>query len=656
MSGRLARLAGSLLPVLVVYLGILVLVPYGSLISQTLYRLWPETVRATRPAPEALQSLAVVPGGFVGASVDGTAWWIPDDEEGAPVALGEGCDHLGRNKQTARVVCLSRTPGELVLVDAAAPSLERIPLDAPERTVTAGLTVGRRLVFGDDAGRLFILDGALDGGLPEPIELGEGAVRDLAPAGDTVLVAHGTSLVQVATDGARPRVAQRLDLGAPARRLDGVKSQVTVAVDGAIVSVTLPPDGRTAPREISRVAYEGEPARVHVFMTSVAAIVDPARGAEVVRNDEAGRQWWGVQGGRRLAASDCQGGWVQLVCAVGDQVVTFDVLPSRKPLVPIVGALAGVLLLGLMVVVGLRREGRWIRLGIATLCVGGFGWILSGIGSSAIDALHILEYGALGALAYRAIARELGHGPAAAALAAVVGFGFGLGDESFQAVFPTRTGAMEDVWLDTEATTVGVVLGWGALRFGGEGRRLPWWPVPATAGVFVLLSAAFLHGAQGFATSYTEGHLTWISRLTPERTAALDEGAPRAAALERATRMNYGDFLRAFEHEPFLYELRVRLYRRDKRLERGDVPVACGEQQVIQRLFPETVAATSFAWSADQRARCDEIPPQTYASPVTADRITWTGPVGLWVGASGVALVLGGLALALALLRAPRRR
>lgn len=651
MSPRIGRAAGSLLPILVIYLSILILVPYGRLLSQSLYRLWPETIETEVALPAPAESLAPLPTGTAVCG-EGRLWWLAEGAEPVEVEVGP-CEHLGFHKMTDVLAVRIDGGRQLVRVDLGedVPRMKLLPTGA---SVLDAFSVGRRIAAATQDGRVIVWD---EGRERRDLALGSEPVSAVYPAGDTLLAAQGSELVQVGTDGGL-RVLHRFDVGAPIHTLARIRDRVLVATAGEVLSLRSPPDGARPPRIIDRAPLPAPATRIHIFLPTATAIALALEGGgvHILREDGASNIWWGVQGGVRLECVDCAGSWGQIRCIHRDgRLLELDRYPSRDALIVSVGILGVLAVIGLLVgSIAAGRGAMLRRIGVSLAALGGLGWLLSGTYKNPIESLHVLEYGAIGVLTYRALCREFGGGWAAASLTVVAGFAFGLGDETFQAVFPSRTGSMEDVWLDTQAVSLGAVFAWAGLGL-GEGRpRLAVWPLPVAVGVMVLAGAAFLTFAQGFSTTWSEGALRWTSRLSPEQTLRVDGSGERSPELERAVLMDYGDYLRAFEDDPFLYELRVRLFRRDKRAERGDLAVACGEQAVLDRLFPRTVARTSFAWSADQRAICTEFEGRAYASPVGEDRITWASPWSLWLGAAGLALLafLGGIGLAR---RAPPR-
>ena len=80
---------------------------------------------------------------------------------------------------------------------------------------------------------------------------------------------------------------------------------------------------------------------------------------------------------------------------------------------------------------------------------------------------------------------------------------------------------------------------------------------------------------------------------------------------------HYGIFLRYHStlRDPFLHEMRVRLFRRDRylaRAKRSDsakhkelISVAFTEQRLLENWYPHTLHAAGMDWPADMRARAE---------------------------------------------------
>ena len=636
------------LAVLAVFAAILATVPLGHLVSQTLYRLTPETVEEAVPVPGDPVDVADLPRGALVLDRDGSLRWVPARGEVVTVPLPGPCRQLGYRKGLLATCALD---AGLALVDASAEGRPAVRLALEgERVVSAGLG-GTRIAAGLEDGTVIFLD--LEGG--ETVErarhrLGGPAPVRVVSRGDTALVGQGSELVGVrlAPDGST-REAFRVGLGDPVAAVDYIAELGLVAAGARLVQLDL--DAPGGPAILVDRAAPGPVTDLARPLSTVTWVFVEGHPARILRDSRVGVWWWSTPGGPVSQARTCWARTGKLTCLGPDgSLQRMGLAPTRDAAIYGVGALAGLAILGGLLALVLLRPPAWPeQLAWTAGCLGVLGWLLSGSFHIPIEALHILEYALLGLLAYRALALG-GHGGAStAALAVLVGLTAGLADESIQWWHPARTGAFDDVWLDTRAAAIGAVLGWQGVRF-WPGRPVAWAWVPGVGAVLLVWVVGFQQVTAGFGGRYTEEGLTWNSRLSPEEVRRIDASAddgPRQA-LVRGAAMPYDDFLRAYRDDPFLYELRVHLFRRDVRLSRGDVAVACAEERLIQRLYPRTVAGTPFAWGPSQAARCAQVPDEAYTSPVSGELITWIRPWQAWAGGGGLALALLALSAGLA--------
>lgn len=303
---------------------------------------------------------------------------------------------------------------------------------------------------------------------------------------------------------------------------------------------------------------------------------------------------------------------------------------------------------------GLRAR---LALGLGVAIYAGTAWRLRG---NPVEAVHIVEYGALGVLALRALAhggRDARLAPAAALVAGSVG----ALDELIQWLAPGRVGDLRDIGVNALAAAGGPALlalgvrpAWTRARASARSRRRF---IAIGTLAWVLLGAACLN---------TSARVAWLARNVPglgalaeQETGIVDygvllelgstgvypsrlnardwEAADRAraatagaalaanvhatAAARKGAPSPYDAFLR--EHsavrDPFLHELRVHLFRRDRYVETAeahlddpawharDMTVAVRENEFLERFAPETLRAGDLAWSAAQRTERDAV-------------------------------------------------
>lgn len=312
---------------------------------------------------------------------------------------------------------------------------------------------------------------------------------------------------------------------------------------------------------------------------------------------------------------------------------------------------------------------------------------------NAEEAIHFVEYGALGILAFRA----LGHRSRDASIyptAALVGATLGMVDELVQWMVPRRVWDLRDVGLNAIgasgvqlALAFGIAPAWVDRRFRRPGlARL----CRVGALAVAVLGASLLNTPERIAlqarlpglgflaqrgTLLEYGHRieepdigVFRSRRAPA--ALREEDARRGAEAGRILARegsddDYEAFLRRYSPltDPFLHEARVHLFRRDRYLQTGDRHAAEGdlrrarrdwtvawrENLILERYFGATLRGAGLALAPERRraiARA-QLADRPYESAVSRGLITrvseaqvLTALGGLWL-----ALVAGAVAL-----------
>lgn len=298
------------------------------------------------------------------------------------------------------------------------------------------------------------------------------------------------------------------------------------------------------------------------------------------------------------------------------------------------------------------RHRRWLRYGGLALALGliavqGFGF---GTGIPQVDVverIHILEYGLLSFLVYRALA---GAGDLSAVLLpALWAAGLGTLDEFVQWLVPVRTGDLRDVAINLFAGACGVLFGLSltpprrlALRLSpGHGKAVCW-----TAAGVVLGFAAFLHCAHlGYEIVDPEiGRFrSWFSE---EELARLKEAKAAEWQREPPKRLEI-----LAKEDYYLTEAAWHVNHRNAAYGRGDYFHAWKENRILETYYPAFLEVESFHGSgrhrlpAEQReeiaARRPRPDPVPYVSPVLGHRI-FLAPsrTTLWTVAVSVALAL----------------
>ncbi|MFH0909511.1 MAG: VanZ family protein [bacterium] len=285
-----------------------------------------------------------------------------------------------------------------------------------------------------------------------------------------------------------------------------------------------------------------------------------------------------------------------------------------------------------------RFELRWWNAG-CLLAVGlAYGVFAINLRDAPEEALHLVEYGGLSLLVFRALSHRV-HDPSIYATAWVITVIFGIGDELLQFLVPARYWDFRDIAINASAAALMQVALAGGLRPRFVARRV------RPEGMVLLCRAALVLLAILTACSTnTPPRMAWVrahapfdmvrriddimieyghcfrhpeagvvtSRMTPDELLAFDRdhAAETARTLEAYQGKRYPTFFRNHLSwkNPFLYEARVRLFRRDFHLnqairDRGKrhelhhhATIAYHEQQILDAWFSNTVAQSSYRW------------------------------------------------------------
>jgi len=296
------------------------------------------------------------------------------------------------------------------------------------------------------------------------------------------------------------------------------------------------------------------------------------------------------------------------------------------------------------------------------------------------EALHFVQYGLLSALAYRAFA-EGGASRATYLKAFLLTAILGSVDEVIQWLVPKRYFDFRDIGINVVAgglIQLGLVLGIAPqatkVKAPLASARTAW----NLGVIWIVLLGLCLNNTQNvwrpllfpgphlflFDEAMTEyGHKiedpeigTFYSRFTPEQLRHEDEKrAPEAArilAIE-GDKKDYASFLVRYSPitDPFMHELRVHLYRRDRYLDDALDPknaeeavkyfnIAYRENQILERWFGNSLKASYREWDAGRlEAAAARLQPEPYQSPVSQNLITKFSQPQVLAGWAGVLVV-----------------
>jgi VanZ family protein len=289
------------------------------------------------------------------------------------------------------------------------------------------------------------------------------------------------------------------------------------------------------------------------------------------------------------------------------------------------------------------------------------------------EAVHFIEYGLLGFFLFRALRHYIGDKSVYFA-AFLLGTLVGTFDEILQWIVPGRYFDLRDVGLNALSTGLFQILIWK-----GVGPKLPYAKIqPKSIKIITALLAMnllilglclsntpqrvkkytkvlpFLSGleSQEAMTEFKFKHKipdigTFYSRLTLEELKNIDLSRAQEFGdiLNNWHGKDYAEYLRIFPGSvaPFLHEIRVHIFRRDKRLERAlssddekvqkeNFLIAYKENLILEKFFGYTLERSPYSWDDSKKTQVlAPINPETpYKSPVSAgvwatvnERVTW---------------------------------
>ncbi len=289
------------------------------------------------------------------------------------------------------------------------------------------------------------------------------------------------------------------------------------------------------------------------------------------------------------------------------------------------------------------------------------------------EAVHFLEYGLLGFFLFRAWRLTI---PDKAVYIAsfLTGTLVGAFDEIFQWLMPGRYWDIRDVGLNALAVGLFQVALWKGVRpklashgiAAGSVRKvsvlfatnllllgLCMSNTPERVSAFVerFPSLAYLEKEEPmreFKMKHSDPEIgSFYSRLTVERLKVTDfeKSVEFARILRDWKDKDYNEFLQTFNplNNPFLYEMRVHIFRRDRKHEEGQKAgserrkkgalfIAYKENLILEKYFGRTLQASGYKWSHEKIVAIEPLINKnaSYASPVSKDLFYWLSEPAMW--------------------------
>jgi hypothetical protein len=267
--------------------------------------------------------------------------------------------------------------------------------------------------------------------------------------------------------------------------------------------------------------------------------------------------------------------------------------------------------------------------------VGGILYFMGRLITIPAERLHFIEYALLGVAVERVLRPHIQDAgrPFVAMLCA---YFIGMGDEAIQWLLPNRHGEIMDVFLNGWGGVLGILLlPWPQQGLTSSSNALIFFVIT----IAIILSILFTFGTRDFGHMIVDERrgFRFRSRLSPVdlREYDLENGRFLGEILKQDISLSYPRFLRKYPANiyPFLHEMRVHIFRRDRYSEAGG-PKSCWtalrENQILENYFGTTLVEAGLDWPEDRaRAlaeRCSRWESLSYTSLVSNKVITAFSP------------------------------
>jgi VanZ family protein len=319
--------------------------------------------------------------------------------------------------------------------------------------------------------------------------------------------------------------------------------------------------------------------------------------------------------------------------------------------------------------------------------------------SSPIEAIHFLEYGLLGFFLFRAWRLSL-QGRLVYAAVFFAGTLVGTADEILQWIVPRRYWDIRDVGFNALAVGLFVAALWlgvrprlGPGRAGGRAARTVSWLIAANIVLLGLCLSntpertaamaaripflAFLEREEPmheFKIRHRDPEIgVFFSRLTADWLKKTDLAAarPNGRILKDWRDKDYSRFLGIYNPlwAPFLHEMRVHLFRRDKYDAEGTAAtdenvrrearfIAYKENRILEKYFGRTLGESGYTWPEEKHLALAEAvdASREYESPVSKGLLPRLDETTIWLSAAAILALLVAANVLLRRKRSPTTR
>ncbi len=347
-------------------------------------------------------------------------------------------------------------------------------------------------------------------------------------------------------------------------------------------------------------------------------------------------------------------------------VYYIDIDAGRNSVVYSVGLILLLIFIGLLVyLIRTRASHSFYNYTALIVIMVIYGYFLKGMLEIPIEAIHFLEYGFLGVLVYRAFRHHIDDRLIFFTGTALITL-IGMGDEFFQWLLPNRSWDFRDIGFNSLSGGLVQLAIWQGIAPRFCANRITMKSIVmlrnyliSVALAFAILlsmtpqfnhkiarripSLKFLNNPEAITEyGYKVFHPDiggFFSRFRGDQLLNFDRthGSEIGGILSQYQRTNYAHFLSIFTsgNSPFIHEMRVHLFRRDRYFQDKRYWVAYKENLILENFFPSSLQAGPYRWRGAEEKLCrDQIGAKAddfYVSPVSSNIITFFNVKIVWL-------------------------
>lgn len=294
--------------------------------------------------------------------------------------------------------------------------------------------------------------------------------------------------------------------------------------------------------------------------------------------------------------------------------------------------------------------------------------------NSPAEAIHFLEYGLLGFVLFKALTHHI-HDKSIYLTATFFCLLIGTIDEILQWILPHRYWDFQDVGLNVLSGGLFLMIIWNVVKPEAISEKINPESVKILSSISIVCilvlglcasntprrvahytslipSIAFLQKEEPmseFGDRYEDPEIgIFYSRLTLNNLRRIDEKSKKnnTQILNNPNNKDYEQFLKTYNPivNPFLYELRVHAFRRDKyfrqardsfdlKEKKESYFIAYKENLILEKFYGNTIKKSIYAWEEDKMKEAEALIDKSkpYKSPVSANLFTPFSEKTMWV-------------------------